>query len=182
MTYQEMLREQAADWLECETPCAGLSDDQTISGQFLRREGQACFPAGLSARVILPARADRGQGDWLPFVRKQLDAVASLPEGWDSYGAPRPDARLMRAARGLMDCLTLAPYLPQPHVNPTRNGGVQFEWEAGARHFEIEIIGERVAQFVYSDEDAGVEITGDVFEEESLDQVLACIYAIEQRT
>ena len=179
MTYQEMLREQESRRLQRGEPCAGLSDDLTISSQFISREERSYSLPGFLAGESRPIGAGEGQPDWLLFARKQLDAIASLPEGWDSYGAPSSDPRIVEAARGLIECLSHAPGLPQPHINPTRAGGVQFEWEAGARYFELEVVAERAAEFLYSEEDTGVEITGDIFEEESLDQVLACIYSVE---
>jgi hypothetical protein len=113
--------------------------------------------------------------DWLPQARLQLDAIQSLPRGWDSYGSPSPDPRLIEAGWGLLLCLCEAGGLPKPHVNPTRNGGVQFEWEAGDRYFELEVVAERAAKYLYCDDAAGVEKCGEVFGEESLEAVLDCI-------
>lgn len=182
MTYREMLREQEARRLQRDEACAGLSDDLTISSQFISREERSSSLPGFLAGESRPIGVGEDRPDWLLFARKQLDAIASLPEGWDSHGAPSPDLRLVEAARGLIECLSHSPALPQPHINPTRAGGVQFEWEAGARYFELEVVAERAAEFLYSEEDTGVEITGDVFEEESLDQVLAHVYSIENAT
>ena len=62
--------------------------------------------------------------------------------------------------------------------SPTPAGGVQFEWEAGQRYFEIEIVGERAAECLYCDDAAHVEETGNLFEEESLEQVVAYIRSV----
>jgi hypothetical protein len=56
--------------------------------------------------------------------------------------------------------------LQKPYVNPTRNGGVQFEWEKGQRYFEIEIVDKGAATYLYCDDDAHVEEKGSIFEEE----------------
>jgi hypothetical protein len=120
-------------------------------------------------------KSSEARCDWLPFVWKQLEAIESLPGGWDSYGAPSPDANLVASARRFVDCLSQVADLPQPHVNPTRNGGVQFEWEAGERYFELEIVAENAAEYLYCDYVARAEETGNVFEGESLDEVLAYI-------
>jgi len=127
---------------------------------------------GIAAEDLPPSAGER-ECPWLPLVRSQMQAIASLPQGWDSYGAPRPDARLVSAAQGLVECLAQVADLPQPHVNPTRSGGVQFEWEAHGRYFELEIVAERAAEYLYCDEVARVEEAGNVFEGESLEQVLA---------
>lgn len=115
---------------------------------------------------------------WFPEVIEQLQAIASLPDGWDSYGAPSPDIRKVNAAWSLLVSLSDDPDLPQPYVNPTRSGGVQFEWEVGPRYFELDVVGERAATFLYSDSDERVEETGDVFEAESLFSVLDCIQRV----
>ena len=129
------------------------------------------------SRSSVDWQASAGQGacEWLPFVQKQLDAVASLRAGWDSHGGPSPDARLVATGRNLVECLARVAGLPQPHVNPTRCGGVQFEWEAGPRYFELEVVAERAAEYLYSDGAAHLEETGTVFEGESLEQVLEYI-------
>jgi hypothetical protein len=49
---------------------------------------------------------------------------------------------------------------------------VQFEWEVGERYFELEIVGERAAAYLYCDDAGGVEETGSVFKLESLEPVL----------
>ncbi len=118
------------------------------------------------------------QCEWLPFVKEQLAAIAVLPEGWDSYGAASPDPRLVDAGRGLIDRLAQDGDLPQPHVNPTRNGGVQFEWEASDRYFELEVVDERTAEYLFCDEAGRVQETGSVNVEESLVDVVDYIRAV----
>ena len=104
--------------------------------------------------------------------------IADLPDGWDSYGAPSPDVRKLNAAWGLLRCLCEDTDLPRPYVNPTRNGGVQFEWEAGQRYFELEVVAERAATYLYCDDVAHVEETGDIFETDPLEPVLAYIHSV----
>jgi len=125
-----------------------------------------------------PLAAGESQCTWLPFVREQLQAIESLSDGWDSHGAPAPDQRLVVAARRLIESLARVPDLPQPYVNPTRNGAVQFEWEAAPRYFELEIVAERAAEYLYSDDVAREEQTGGLREGESLQQVVAYIRSV----
>jgi len=152
-----------------------FDDQATISGgliqQRLRPEYRAECVTADEARI----GAREPQPAWLPFVRKQLEAIAALPEGWDSYGGASPDPRLVWGAQSLIECLAQAPGLPQPHVNPTPSGGVQFEWEVGDRYFEVEIVAGRAATYLYCDDAAGVEETGNIFELESLEPVLAFV-------
>ena len=117
---------------------------------------------------------------WLSDVWEQLQAIAALSDGWDSYGAAAPDSNKLEAAWGLLVCLCQNTDLPKPYVNPTRDGGVQFEWEAGERYFEIEVVAERAATYLYCDDAAHVEETGSIFEEEDpLEPVRAYIRKVE---
>jgi hypothetical protein len=117
---------------------------------------------------------------WLSEVGEQLQAIAALPNDWDSYGAAAPDFNKLEAAWGLLFCLCANTDLPKPYVNPTRNGGVQFEWEAGERYFEIEVVAERAATYLYCDHAAKVEETDSIFgEEDPLEPVRAFIRKVE---
>ena len=147
------------------TPSATITEEEFVesaihSGDYTVIEGRRALPS------------------WLPEVLGKLNAIASLPDGWDSYGAPSPDIHKVEAAGGLLICLAVEQDFPKPYVNPTRSGGVQFEWENGSRSFELEIVGERAATFLYSDSDERVEETGDVFETESLSSVLTYIHRV----
>jgi hypothetical protein len=123
--------------------------------------------------------------DWLEDVRTQLQAIESLPEGWDGNGAPPPKIKNLAAALSLLTTLCHARGLRKPHVNPTPCGGVQFEWENGSRYFEIEVVSETVATFLYRDDELGIEDEGEIFEGDDplngvLEYVLRVAPAIER--
>jgi len=82
---------------------------------------------------------DAGRCGWLAEAARQLQAIANLPPGWDSYGALPPDIDKLKAGWRLLLRLCRVGDLPKPHINPTLAGGVQFEWEKGLRYFEIEV-------------------------------------------
>ena len=153
-----------------------MTEPQTITERFIERERQQDDYADYTATASPPA--SRFVNSWMPDVWIQLQVIASLPDGWDSYGTPSPDRNKVKAGWGLLDCLCKNAELPKPHVNPTRNGGVQFEWEAGDRYFELEVVAERAATYLYCDDAEGVEETGKVFEEESLEPVLGYIRSV----
>jgi len=110
--------------------------------------------------------------NWLPSVQKQFQAIASLPENWDSYGASRPRESILNGAWNLIASISQMPGVPKPHVNPTRNGGVQFEWEAGERYFEVEVEAERAATYYWSDDSKAEQKEGTVFEDDPLQDIL----------
>ena len=178
MTYQEMARGSTVGRLRGEPLVAALSDELTISGQFIERGAQPEYRAESVSTEDWPVVASDVPCDWLPFVHRQLQAIALLPDGWDSYGAPRPNSSWLSGARSLIDCLSRAPGLPRPYVNPTRNGGVQFEWEAGPRYFELEVLAERAATYYWRDLSKAEQKEGMVFEGDSLDTVVEYIRCV----
>jgi hypothetical protein len=116
---------------------------------------------------------------WLEDVAVQFGAIANLPDGWDGDGALRPDVRSLEAAWGLLTSLCRAEEMTRPHVNPTRSGGVQLEWENGSRYFEIEVVAERAATYLYRDSDSSLEDTGEIFEGEPLYAITQYIRQVE---
>jgi hypothetical protein len=65
--------------------------------------------------------------------------------------------------------------VPKPHIYPARSGGVQLEWESGPMYLEIELISEREAEFFYSDPSTRFETSGQLRQDETLDEVLMLI-------
>src|SRR5579862_7936334 len=87
---------------------------------------------------------------WLDDALAQLDAIEKLPDGWNSNGAAAPIPELVDCGRRFLNQLRSSTTpMPQPHINPTPSGGVQFEWEDGSRYFEVEIVGENAASLLF---------------------------------
>ncbi len=123
----------------------------------------------------------RPSAPWWTEAAQQLEAIRGLPGGWDSYGSPPPRAAVVAAARDLLRCLAQSGLVLRPHVNPTPQGGVQFEWEAGPRYFELEVISEHIAQCFYSDREAKIEEQQEIFSNEFLDPVLEYIARVAEK-
>lgn len=74
---------------------------------------------------------------------EQLDAMKSLPENWDGYGADALQPRLVDLAKDFVlffQSLERATGSNlQILVHPTRVGGVQIEWTDAVREHELEI-------------------------------------------
>ena len=76
-------------------------------------------------------------------LNKQLDAIAKLEQNWDGDDADKPTEKSIQRARefaGHLNCTI------KPHVNPTRSGGVQFEWKIDGGYFEIEFLDDKPPQ------------------------------------
>ena len=114
--------------------------------------------------------------DWMKDVANQFHAIAQLPDGWDGDGAARPERRTLNAAWGLLTSLCRAEGITRPHVNPTRNGGLQLEWENGSRYFEIDVIEDWVAEYLYRDSESAIEETGEIFAGDTLNNIVRYIH------
>jgi hypothetical protein len=152
-----------------------ISTQYTMTERFIGPQGQLEDSTEYTVTDVRPNHLASVPCSWLRDVEMQLDLIEFLPEGWDSHGAPSPTSDYVDAGRGLIECLAQAEGLPRPCVNPTRNGGVQFEWEIGERYFELEIVREGEATYLYCDDADNIEETGVVSEGQSLEPVLAYI-------
>lgn len=129
---------------------------------------QACRPVDRATSYRSP--------DWMPLSMRQLDAIERLPVGWDSHGASQPDERIVRSARALLAALVQASdRIPKPRINPTPTGGVQFDWERGARYCEIELVDPRNAQFYFVDHEAKTECNGRLRAGDYVDEIVECV-------
>lgn len=140
-----------------------------MSAQFTISEGR------LERALGIERSQPTDRHDWMEDVAKQFRAIASLPPGWDSYGSPPPDVRKLDSAWALLTCMRKVSDFPKPHVNPTPDGGVQFDWEEGQRYFEIFLVGERAATYLFRDDNAGVEETGEVFDDDPLNRLVGYV-------
>lgn len=61
---------------------------------------------------------------------EQLDCLARLLDGWDSYGAPAIDARAIAAVRRFLRYRWA--------IVPSNDGGIQLEWHGGDVDIELE--------------------------------------------
>jgi hypothetical protein len=93
---------------------------------------------------------------WLSPALQTLQRLASLPENWDSYGAPALDPRSVPAAVSLLSEL-MSPGTPAPAIVPTSRGWVQFEWHRPGKDLEVEMLSPTTAMLYYFDEQSGTE-------------------------
>ena len=77
-------------------------------------------------------------------LNKQLDAIAKLEKDWDGDDADKPTDKSIQRVREFIKKLTHCTI--KPHINPTRSGGVQFEWEIDDGYFEIEFLDDEPPQ------------------------------------
>jgi hypothetical protein len=63
----------------------------------------------------------------------------------------------------------------KPHINPTRDGGIQFEWEASGKYFELEFKPDGEVVYFFEDESSGIEEEGLLTESAPVDHALGFI-------
>ena len=113
-----------------------------------------------SVDKITDARSTADTAPWLPDALRQLEAIRQLRPGWDTRGAAVPNPATVASAADIARTLAAAADIARPHIHPTPSGGVQFEWEAGPRYFEIELLDGATAKYYFEDRDARDESEG----------------------
>ncbi len=118
---------------------------------------------------------------WLEEAARQFRAIANLPQGWDSYASPPPEVGKLEMGWRLLVCLCQARDLPKPHINPTPSGGVQLDWEEEHLYFEVEVVSESAATYLWVNDVAGVEETGTISEGDPLDAIIQFVRRVGRR-
>jgi len=90
----------------------------------------------------------------------QLQAMRSIGENWDGYGAAAPLANAIDLAlefTGLIEAMLQKSSSGQQllHVSPTRIGGVLIEWEDATMQHEVEFNPDRSVGFLHLDKATG---------------------------
>ena len=90
----------------------------------------------------------------------QLQAMRSIGENWDGYGAAAPLANAIDLAlefTNLIEALLQKSTSGQQHlhVSPTRIGGVLIEWEDAIMQHEVEFNPDRSIGFLHVDKATG---------------------------
>ncbi len=115
---------------------------------------------------------------WLDTELAALFVISKLKSNWDSYQADPPTPEIIETAKQLLIDLAKDSKLPRPYVNPTRNGGVQIEWEYGQRYFELDVHTYMGVHTLYSGD--GVEEKSCYMEGDRLDTIIEYIYRVHE--
>lgn len=92
--------------------------------------------SSLSEGVWAPVTALSSSADWLQDALSDLSSLASLEQGWDTYGSQRLTPEALGQTRKFL--LKFAVHgLPRPDIRPVSGGGVQLEWESDPAELEL---------------------------------------------
>jgi hypothetical protein len=87
----------------------------------------------------------------------QINRLAQLPEGWDSYGGERIDAEARRvAARFLSHVHALNNRVPAPVVGPHSGGGVVIQWWSPDTEIYVSVSGDAIQFYAARPDEEGV--------------------------
>ena len=92
-------------------------------------------------------------------ARDQVQAIRSLEENWDGYGAAPTQTTAIELALEFADLIEAMLQKSSPssalHASPTRTGGVLLEWEDLSRQHEIEILPDGSISFLHLEKETG---------------------------
>ncbi len=92
-----------------------------------------------STMTPAPNRPGEAAARWVPWAERQIMPLADFRENWDGYNGAAPNEESMWNAIVFLACLKNAYCgIPEPHINPTRDGGISLEWETHDKYLEIE--------------------------------------------
>ena len=91
-----------------------------------------------TASLPTPELSDLREPKWREGVKRQLEEVLALDEGWDSYAAGPVRRDVVNFAAQVIQQI-MHPTTPSPHVTPMSHEGLMLEWHEHGIELEIEI-------------------------------------------
>lgn len=75
--------------------------------------------------------------DWVRQLAADINRVARLPHGWDSYGAERLKEKAVQHALEMLVAMNFSG--PAPQAAPTPDGDLRLEWARGGDEFVLTV-------------------------------------------
>lgn len=89
---------------------------------------------------------------WLEDAICKIQALASLKDNWDSYGAAAINPDSIREALNVVASLAEVDSIDAPSVGAGPDGNVGFSWDGGSWSLDAEILPDERIEIVYLDE------------------------------
>ncbi len=112
-----------------------------------------------SANRIEGLVRSRKYPEWFEVCAEKLQAAASLPDNWDSYGGLQTNSLSAVHASIFLEHLAKTVGVPQPMIAVNANGNVCFEWDTKNWLMTAEITPRGAAKFYYEQGEEEIEST-----------------------
>lgn len=129
---------------------------QTIKGSARAETPFSASPlssvAGSTSDAFSTLLATRATPTWMEEVVRQLEALASVSENWNSYGARAASLESIEAARRILVAMSKIVGINQPDLGLSPDGNVAATWElaGGTRQLDIEILSTGRINFAFA--------------------------------
>jgi hypothetical protein len=133
------------------------------------------FAEGDSLALEIPGDGDR---DRLLDLISDLQRLAALRRGWDSYGAQPLRASTVARTVTHLHSILLREDIPAPTLVPTRSGGLQLEWHRRGIDIEIVVPPSGPIEMLFIDPEEGVELEADSIDEVRIVSALQRVSAV----
>lgn len=110
--------------------------------------------AEATGEVLLAIRDS--QPPWLDVRRAQIDALADLPENWDSYGASPLSPDSISLAKAVLTALASVETVEEPTVTASPDGNVALCWDNGERSLDVEVRPDGFLDYSYLNESQSI--------------------------
>ena len=90
-------------------------------------------------------------GDPHRQLSSRIDSFAELEPGWNGEGSQPVSKMSLESAKALIPIVCIGGF--RPHVYPTSEGGVQFEFEGDKAYVEVEVNGSNYTLYVDTDDE-----------------------------
>jgi len=124
----------------------------------------------------LVIQTDHPDPDWLNRALDEFNRVATLPRGWDSYGALPIDQDTLERAFDVFGRIMVSRAY-QPQIGGINTGGISIEWHRPDKGLEIRVESPRHVYAYYYDDSKNIEWEDEVGND--LDQLVPYLDRLE---
>ena len=115
---------------------------------------------------------------WLDLVMDDLETFHQRPPDWRDEDGEWPRSKLVETAAILVHTLSTMRRLPRPFIAIDEDGSVLISWFAGDRSLDVKVVAERAVSYEYVDAETEEQLVGEVFEDDSLQQLVQMIATV----
>jgi hypothetical protein len=102
---------------------------------------------------------------WLRRAVGKIEEIAALDDNWDGHGSRKVSETAITGAYYLVSILdqyhSAGYQLPPTYIVPSRDGGIQVEWNTPTKHLEIEALSLGGGEFLATGDD-GFDLEGKI--------------------